>query len=283
MNAVTPEQYQERLLELFAKADEVQAILDDPQRERFAVKPGTALFGDDQGSMPYYVSHDVNRLLGVGFQHVHALGCLIRSGALHPSAPFTLARAAIETGAMAYWVLSPAARRDRILRRLQLARKDIMDGDSAATGAGIPVNRPRDERLTELEDLSERVCGTRTVPGLNPSAIIEQVESQLQPEQQMHQLLAWKVCSGFTHGRLWPETSLLKQEIIQTDGDVVRLRLTNDLSRVLWVTTAGWRVLNAALRGLLFTHPRLAVRCTGSSSAGTAGGAPTHRRRALPC
>jgi hypothetical protein len=248
MDTMTPEQYQERLLELFAKADHVQAVLDDPQRERFAVQPGSALYGDDLRSTPYHVSHDVNRLLGVGFQHVHALGCLIRSGALHPSAPFTLARAAIETGAMAYWVLEPAARSDRILRRLQLARKDIMDGDSAATGAGIPVNRTRDVRLTELEDLADSVCGTRTIPGLNPSAIVEQVEAQLAPDQRMHQLLAWKVCSGFTHGRLWPETSLLKQEVIQTDGDVVRLRLTNDLSRVLWVATAGWRVLNAATR-----------------------------------
>lgn len=41
---------------------------------------------------------------------------------------------------------------------------------------------------------------------------------------------------------------MLKQEIIQTDGDVVRLRLTNGLSRVLWVATAGWRILNAATR-----------------------------------
>lgn len=249
MSTLSPEQrYQERLLELFAKADEVQAVFDDPRRERFAVRPGSALSGDDMHSNPYHVSHDVNRLIGVGFQHVHALGCLIRSGALHPSAPFTLARAAIETGAMAYWVLAPAARRERILRRLQLARKDVLDGDSAATGAGIPVNRPRAVRLAELEDVCARVCGTRTIPGLNPSVIVEEVEAQLPPDQRMHQLLAWKVCSGFTHGRLWPETSLLKQEVVHTDGDVVRLRLTNDLSRVLWVATAGWRVLNAATR-----------------------------------
>lgn len=233
------------LYELFDRVDQVQAVLDSPQR-RFAVKAGSAMTGDDKKAEPFYVSHDAARLIGVGYQHLHALGCLIRSGALHPGAPFTLARAAIETGAMAYWLLSPPQRSERVLRRLQLARQDVMDGDSAATQAGVPVNRSRDDRLEDLDAIALRVCGSPKIPGLRPSTIIKEVEGMLPADKQRRQLLAWQACSGFTHGRLWPEVSLLNREIISQDGDVQTLRLTNDLTRVWWVTRAASGVLDAA-------------------------------------
>ncbi|WP_328994228.1 hypothetical protein OG394_07360 [Kribbella sp. NBC_01245] len=243
----TQQECERQLYEIFGLADQIQARLDSPQR-RFAVIPGSALAGDDKKSDPYHVSHDVGRLIGVGYQHLHALGCLIRSGALHPSAPFTLARAAIETGAMAFWLLAPKQRPERVLRRLQLARQDVIDGDGAATQAGIPVHRSREDRLNDLEAIALRVCGSKKIPSLHPSAIVKEVEGLLPPDKQRRQFLAWQACSGFTHGRLWPEVSLLKREIISQDGHVQTLRLTNDLTRVWWVTKAASGVLDAATK-----------------------------------
>ncbi|MFD7161228.1 hypothetical protein ACFV9C_42050 [Kribbella sp. NPDC059898] len=235
-----------QLADIFAYVDKVQALLDGPQ-SRFAVKAGSALAGDDKKSDPYHVSHDAGRLIGVGYQHLHALGCLLRSGALHTSPPFTLVRAAIETGSMAYWLLEPRRRPARVLRRLQLARQDVYDGDTAATQAGIPVNRSREDRLKDLEAIALRVCGSDKIPGLRPSEIVKEVEGKLPERHERRQFLAWQACSGFTHGRLWPEVSLLKRELISQNGDVQTLRMTNDLTRVWWVTRAASGVLDAAV------------------------------------
>jgi hypothetical protein len=61
-------------------------------------------------------------------------------------APFTLNRAAIESGAVAVWLLAPKSRDERIRQRLLLATQNARDIDSALTlrqlGLAM-ISRPR--------------------------------------------------------------------------------------------------------------------------------------------
>ena len=55
---------------------------------------------------------------------------------LHPHAPFTVTRAAIEAGAIVGWLLGPRSRSDRVVRRCRQALQDAADGDAAAAEIG---------------------------------------------------------------------------------------------------------------------------------------------------
>jgi hypothetical protein len=46
-------------------------------------------------------------------------------------------------------------------------------------------------------------------------------------------LVAWRMCSGSAHGRLWEHLSALDRQVQSTDGGVVTLRLTNSENQTL--------------------------------------------------
>ncbi|HZX06206.1 hypothetical protein, partial [Kribbella sp.] len=50
-------------------------------------------------------------------------------------------------------------------------------------------------------------------------------------------LAAWRGCAGSAHGRSWAALAFLEKEEFPThDPEVVRLRVTNTLMKVWWVT-----------------------------------------------
>jgi hypothetical protein len=72
-------------------------------------EPGSRLAGDDAKSAPYHVSHGGTQLLSVATDHLHAIKLLlIDGGVLQNSAPYTLARGALEAAGTAVWMLAPA-------------------------------------------------------------------------------------------------------------------------------------------------------------------------------
>jgi hypothetical protein len=69
-----------------------------------------------------------------------------KAEALHTFAPFILNRAAIESGAVAVWLLAPKSRDEPIHRRLVLATQNARDIDSALTLRQLglaTISRPR--------------------------------------------------------------------------------------------------------------------------------------------
>jgi hypothetical protein len=77
---------------------------------------------------PLHLSHAVSHLTSVAVDHLHALRALVVDAqALHNSAPYTLARSAIEAGATALWLLHPPQRDVRVVRRMRHAAQDTRD------------------------------------------------------------------------------------------------------------------------------------------------------------
>ena len=62
-------------------------------------------------------------------------------------------------------------------------------------------------------------------------------------------LLAWRLCSGFAHGRPWAFLGVLEQErVTVADSDVLEVRLTNDFARSLYPVLAGMHLTEVVLR-----------------------------------
>jgi hypothetical protein len=137
-------------------------------------------------------------------------------------------------------MLGARQRDERVRRCLRLWTQDAFDayqverlGDEAvasaehakklqriarvATRAGVTIpNRPL--RTTTIMDAADAV-----VPGV---------------------LLAWKICSGMTHGRFWSFRALSKMDEVGSDGDVVSFRSTGRLDGVLVFLTDAMRALD---------------------------------------
>lgn len=136
---------------------------------------------------------------------------ILDAAVLHNSAPYTLARSAIEASATALWIFAPKDRPTRVGRRLELAAQDARDGTRMATDAGLDLPRPLIDRLAHIQALKERATGDGRLPRrLETSSIIRWVDAQ--HFSSVGALRLWQVGSGFAHGRLWPSVSVLQRE-----------------------------------------------------------------------
>lgn len=235
---LTPQQVERAVGVAFARAEQLREIalaLHDQ------VQAGSPLAGDDRASNPYKVSHAVIRVLDSATEHLDALRVLLVKGqVLHPAAPFTLARAAIEAGSTAVWLLLPASRQERVMRSLRLYLADARDSNTIAEQTGLSVRRPLDERRSHLEAIAARAAGGGPVQ-LTPvrsTALVKAADEA--GTSRVGVLAAWRVCSGFAHVRLWPTLAVLDREELPSNapGDVT-LKVTSSLDRVLWAVWAG--------------------------------------------
>lgn len=234
VDRLTPQQIDHQLRRLFASVDEWQQLWD---RGALAgpVHRGSSLAGDDRKSQPYQVSHGVEQMVGIAVDHLHALRVLLLdAGVLHTSAPFTLARSAIEAGATALWILQPPSRAERITRRLRHVAQDARDGDAVARDMSGTPPRSLQERLQDIHRVGAVAAGRAiTLSPLSITKAMTYVDGL--PNSHMSRLAAWKVCSGFAHGRLWSTLSVLDQETFPgATEETATLRITNSLDRVLW-------------------------------------------------
>ena len=235
----TEEQLARYLGLLAGKVREAHQMLE--KVERWAVQPGSSLLGDDRASNPYQISHVVRSQLGVGLDHLLATVHLLDAGVLHPMAPFTLIRSALETTATGLWVLEPAARSERITRRMQLAAIDINDGDQATEGAGLAETTPKAERIARVQELTRAARGRVEVVAARPvsTSAIMAVANEASGSV-FDALLAWRVCSGLAHGRQWAHLRFLAREPVSasTSDGVTELRITSDSGRLVWALGA---------------------------------------------
>lgn len=214
-----------------------------------AVQPNSSLVADDAKSAPYQVSHGVEQLLGVAIDHLHALGgLLLEARLLHVSAPFTLTRSAIEAAATGLWMLSPGGRPERVVRRLRHAAQDARDMDTVVGELQVPAPRPLTDRLSEMQAIGDAIAGRHvSLRAFKITDIMTEVDHL--PASHMEVKAAWRICSGFAHGRLWPSLSMLDREVqpgrLRDDAAV---RITNSMDRVLWASWVGHDPVRETLR-----------------------------------
>lgn len=208
--------------------------------------------GDDHGSEPFLVSHPIRTSLGAAIDHLHALYALVlHSGYLHLHAPASVTRGALECASTAIWLAAPPARDERIRRALCWAGKDIKDGDKAAVGAGYPVPTPVKERIEKLNAAarSRGLAPQAIKNGFSSTEAVEAAKAHLGPGTK-DVLLAWRLCSGFAHGRSWSALGFADnvQTPVPGGSDRVTVESGNSYRHVLALAIAADLTVDAAVR-----------------------------------
>jgi hypothetical protein len=222
---------------IFATIQFWAAMVGRPTPE---VEAGSSLAGDARKSPNLQVAHAAWSGFAHAVDHLDALRMLIvEARVVHNYAPMTLVRAAMENAATAVWLLEPSQRAERLRRRLKLANHEAWEAGQAhklLPAALLEGKRSAQERMAEIRALAIRL-------GLNPDDVAGRLSHEklvrAAGEATEHgadrSAFVWRLCSGFAHGRYWASLSTLQHEVLAEHGNVLNVRLTNDVDQVLTV------------------------------------------------
>lgn len=239
---LSEEQVSAKWLEMAPLIDRMAQRIQDPND--FEVGEGSSLSGDDKKSHPYRVSHAARMCLVGGVDHLHAAKSLVVDlRMLHASAVYSLVRGSLENFAAAFWILHPAKRNDRIEHTLRWHARNFNDQLIALKQRGLADESTRDAKLAKLDAVAAP-RGISTVDVHNGYRSSTAVKYAEQHSSRCDPLFPWQICSGFAHGRPWAVLGMSEQEAYETtDPGVVNLKLTSDLSRVLYPTISAFRLM----------------------------------------
>ncbi len=213
----------------------------------WSVRSNTSLSGDDRRSRPYQTSHAVQSCLATGIDNLHGLRHMMFGApseqpsriVIHQAAHYLLARGALESFATGLWLLTPAARAERVTRTLRWHVQNVKDMHTALEA--LPdqtLSTTREEKLINLETAITRTVGS--IPpgfrrGYSTTEVVRYVdETRGQANQMLSTQFIWQLCSGFAHGRPWASLGFLEREELPTeDPDILHTRMTSDLPRSL--------------------------------------------------
>ena len=210
----------------------------------FSVSPGSSLFGDDEHSDPYQLSHAVQMCLVARIDHLHtAKSHLLDFHVLPAASLFSLVRGALENFGAAYWMLGPKGRDERITRSLRWHAKNFKDQKTAMEPFGKAEATTLDVKLAKLYAVADR-RGIATAAVRGGYTSTEALEYSGEMSSRCDPLFAWRLCSGYAHGRPWAYLGSADQEQFETtDPDVVKLKLTGNQSRVLYPAQQAYHLM----------------------------------------
>ena len=216
---------------------EVKPLLETV-RQLPVPEDGSPLARNDREAHPHKPSHTVRRLLGAATEHLDALHALLVVAKIqHPSAPYTLMRSAIECAASAVWLVIPNLHAERVQRALRLALQDTTDQARLERAHLLTARRSLAERQASIQAIADRATGqTVTIP--QTTAILRDVETATAATgRRLDVLMAWQVCSGFAHGRVWPVLAISDREEMEQSGNGdILLRTTGSTRNLTWAT-----------------------------------------------
>jgi hypothetical protein len=209
-SADVDEQEQAEFRDLLKKLDGIGPWLDriSPAAPEQSPRAGSSLAGDDKRVCPYQTSHAAWHAISHAVDHLHMLRLTLREAQIiNMYSPYSLVRGALENASTTVWLLAPARRLDRLMRRLRLQVADIRSGERARKLAGQIGPRTLKERIDQVETiasregLDERQLHNR--PGF--SEIVRTAGGHTVGEQIPE--LIWRLCSGMAHGDWWATLS----------------------------------------------------------------------------
>ncbi|WP_328439665.1 hypothetical protein [Nocardia puris] len=229
----------------------------------FPVPPGSMLAHDDEKTAPRQISHAFHSCVTAGIDHLHALKTLVRdAGIIHTMAPFSLARGALENLSIAFWLLHPAQRAERLEHLLRWHAQNINDSHTALEGRGLP-NSDKTPKLAKLQSATKTILPRtdfRVIKNGHTSTEAVNYANQFAPTAG-NVLFAWRLCSGYAHGRAWAILGASDYVEDPTDDPtVVGLWLSANDNAVLWVTHASSRLAADAIN--LYNERSTARRST---------------------
>jgi hypothetical protein len=254
---VRTDREQEDLRLLRETLGKVDNWLNRSDQDRWKVNKGSPLFGDDAKTEPFHTSHAVISSISVAVDHAHALRrltngcetCTPTEMTFLLNSYYSLLRGGLENSARAIWLLEPASRQERVLRRLRLQTDNVGNSDTAMGLLGVPRPRPRHVR-------EQRVREVAVQAGVNPAeaskrpnntAVMEAAGRHIGGPGCVDQAVGlWRMCSGAAHGDVWAGLSLHDREIIEQDGGVAVAKLTAGIHVLAVVTAETFAMIDAA-------------------------------------
>jgi len=218
----------------------VFGLVDDwfvrSQQKQASPVPGSSLAGDDKATDRYPVSAAAASVLISAVNHIHAVRTLIvEAKKVHPNAPLTLLRGALENAATAVWLLAPTSRDTRVLRRLRLEYANAWNSEQARLLAKATGGRTLVERRQRLQDMARN-------RGLTPDqvsqvaatavgfrTIVREAAIDVPGRDPEFTEFVWMVCSGIAHAQIWASIAASDRTIIgQVSPTVSQVRLTTN-------------------------------------------------------
>jgi hypothetical protein len=239
------------LLRVLAEVDG-WVVRFDPAAERPQPTPRSPMRADDERLDPHQISHAVWHSLSHGVDHLNCLRTLLRDvRVIHMYAPYSLVRSALENASAAVWMLQPARRPDRIVRRLRFAAADISNGEAAKRLAGQVGPRTKAERLDRVREIAQRtgIDPAEAMSKVGYGEIVQAAGGALGAGADVI-FFCWKLCSGIAHGDFWTTPNAAQMvELPGAPAGMGTFKITANIKILMYVTTVtthmtslGWRL-----------------------------------------
>lgn len=216
------------------------------EQDCYTIEPGSDIAADHLRFPDLRLVDSVNRSLHHSFDNLWALNVLLQRDSPQHFAPYTLARAALETAATATWLLAPGSQEERLARRIRLEIDDASEAKKVANAAGRDGDTEWVRRKADLLEALER-AGLPLPPGdrLSYVTIIQAIEDAAGTPMSVE--VAWRVSSGMTHGKLYAFQALaVESNERRTSDDLIEAEYEpswHSLAVVLGITV---KTLNRA-------------------------------------
>ncbi|KQO39889.1 hypothetical protein [Aeromicrobium sp. Leaf245] len=253
---------------LWKRAEEFQ--LRGDTSGAWDVQAGSQLARDDRRSNPFQTSHACQTLIHAAVDHFHALvQKRIETGKIHTYAEASLARAVVEAGSTAIWILGPADSRERVARSVRWNFQDMLDERSMilevdpGRAKSIAVIKSRfDEIVAENHLIAKDLLRPIKITGLlKDPGVVASMGTDLPGPLQM-----WKVMSGLAHARRWAMLGFSNVELTPTeDEEAFAAHISSTDDRIQQLAMVAYFCAERAIE--LYDHRRAKVRPPGKEGA----------------
>ncbi|MER6791028.1 hypothetical protein [Amycolatopsis mediterranei] len=222
--------------------DGMEFLHQSAQKPWPAPSGGSSLFRDNQETDPYQIGHAVTNSLVGAIDHIQTLSALVgRAGVIPARATFTILRGALENASTAAWLLQPASRDERILRRLRWEWTNMTYRAKAMKLADPGFSLEPDRKQTLLDIGSKRgFSGQKQAQILQRTTFSEIVRAAASAIDEVPEDVAeiiWNECSGVAHGQTWAVLAMADHEQLRESAEgILDLRLTAPDSDLLTTT-----------------------------------------------
>ncbi|MFD5329794.1 hypothetical protein [Streptomyces sp. NPDC127092] len=202
--------------EIFDRLNRASGVLNRIEAdEPYPVEPASDLAGDREQVPDLWVDTLATRRLKVAVDYLAGLRDLVNGGT-HFYAPFALLRAVLESSATAVWLLEPDDRKIRLQRLVGLHIDDTNNKKAMQFMLPEDLRDPFDHEpgIRQMVTDSGSPRGKCKFPDY--TSVLKKIDDL--PDEGGSMLLAWRVCSGFSHGLSWATAGLIPQSNREQTG-----------------------------------------------------------------
>jgi hypothetical protein len=184
------------------------------------------------------------------------------TGMLPMSALYPVLRAAIESAALAIYLLEPAGRDERLRRSYLVAADDSKYNGTFAASIGNLNNTVRADALAHIRDLIvsrpsiEANRGLVTFTPVKYSDLVENADAVMAADpatsqvSRMSLIAWWRLLSGLSHGKQWAFVASLERSnaVVDEANQSANVRMTSSAAAVAIALQRGVEALEQTLR-----------------------------------